>query len=114
MGMVKADGVAEVTDADFEGEVLKAELPVLVEFGAEWCGPCRQLAPVLSEISREEADRIKIVQLDVDHNPRTAIAYGILSVPSLLVFRGGEPVKSMVGARPKRKLLAELTEAEVL
>lgn len=114
MGMVKADGVAEVTDADFEGEVLKAELPVLVEFGAQWCGPCRQLAPVLSEISREEADRIKIVQLDVDHNPRTAMAYGVLSVPSLLVFRGGEPVKSMVGARPKRKLLAELTEAEVL
>ncbi|WP_367049268.1 thioredoxin [Streptomyces sp. Je 1-332] len=112
--MVKADGVAEVTDADFEGEVLKAELPVLVEFGAEWCGPCRQLAPVLSEIAREEEGRLRIVQLDVDHNPRTAIAYGILSVPSLVVFRGGEPVKSMVGARPKRKLLAELTEAEVL
>lgn len=114
MAMVKTDGVTEVTDADFEGEVLTADLPVLVEFGAEWCGPCRQLAPVLGEIAREEADRLKIVQLDVDHNPRTAIAYGILSVPSLLVFRGGEPVKSMVGARPKRKLLAELTEAEVL
>ncbi|MFI6091774.1 thioredoxin [Streptomyces sp. NPDC051218] len=112
--MVKAEGVAEVTDADFEGEVLKADLPVLVEFGAEWCGPCRQLAPVLSEIAREEEDRLKIVQLDVDHNPRTAITYGILSVPSLLVFRGGEPVKSMVGARPKRKLLADLAEAEVL
>lgn len=114
MGMVKVDGVAEVTDADFEREVLNADLPVLVEFGAQWCGPCRQLAPVLSEISRDEADRLKIVQLDVDHNPQTAIAYGILSVPSLLVFRGGEPVKSMVGARPKRKLLAELSEAEVL
>ncbi|MGW5864087.1 thioredoxin [Streptomyces sp. NPDC055239] len=112
--MVKADGVAEVTDVDFEREVLKAEQPVLVEFGAEWCGPCRQLAPVLSEISREEADRLRIVQVDVDHSPRTAIAYNILSVPSLLVFRGGEPVKSMVGARPKRKLLAELAEAGVL
>lgn len=114
MAMVKVDGVAEVTDADFEGEVLKAELPVLVEFGAQWCGPCRQLAPVLGEISREEEDRLKIVQMDVDHNPRTAIAYGILSVPSLVVFRGGEPVRSMVGARPKRRLLAELAEAEVL
>ncbi|MEU6769650.1 thioredoxin [Streptomyces sp. NPDC046853] len=112
--MVKADGVAEVTDADFDAEVLKAELPVLVEFGAEWCGPCRQLAPVLGEISREEADRLKIVQVDVDHSPQTAIAYNILSVPSLLVFRGGEPVKSMVGARPKRRLLADLAEAEVL
>lgn len=114
MGMVKTDGVAEVTDADFEQEVLKAGRPVLVEFGAEWCGPCRQLAPVLGEISREEEERLKIVQLDVDHNPRTAIAYGILSVPSLLVFRDGEPVKSMVGARPKRMLLAELAEADVL
>ncbi|GGV42806.1 thioredoxin [Streptomyces longisporoflavus] len=114
MGMVKADGVAEVTDTDFEGEVLKAELPVLVEFGAEWCGPCRQLAPVLGEIAREEADRLKIVQVDVDSSPQTAIAYNILSVPSLLVFRNGEPVKSMVGARPKRKLLADLAEADVL
>ncbi|MFC8132278.1 thioredoxin [Streptomyces sp. NPDC057302] len=112
--MVKADGVAEVTDADFAGEVLGADLPVLVEFGAEWCGPCRQLAPVLGEIAREEADRLKIVQVDVDHSPQTAIAYNILSVPSLLVFRGGEPVKSMVGARPKRRLLADLAEAEVL
>ncbi|WP_308429481.1 thioredoxin [Streptomyces longisporoflavus] len=112
--MVKADGVAEVTDTDFEGEVLKAELPVLVEFGAEWCGPCRQLAPVLGEIAREEADRLKIVQVDVDSSPQTAIAYNILSVPSLLVFRNGEPVKSMVGARPKRKLLADLAEADVL
>ncbi len=114
MAMVVTDGVAEVTDADFEGEVLGAELPVLVEFGAQWCGPCRQLAPVLGEIAREEAGRLKIVQMDVDHNPRTAIAYGILSVPSLVVFKGGEPVKSMVGARPKRKLLAELAEAEAL
>ncbi|MFH8488734.1 thioredoxin [Streptomyces longisporoflavus] len=112
--MVKADGVAEVTDADFEGEVIEAELPVLVEFGAEWCGPCRQLAPVLGEIAREEADRLKIVQVDVDSSPQTAIAYNILSVPSLLVFRNGEPVKSMVGARPKRKLLADLAEADVL
>ncbi|WP_323178670.1 thioredoxin [Streptomyces sp. NBC_01381] len=114
MSNFKVAGVDQVTDADFEGEVLKSDVPVLVEFGAEWCGPCRQLGPVLGEISREEADRLKVVQLDVDHNPRTAIAYNVLSVPSLLVFRGGEPVKQMVGARPKRRLLAELAEAEVL
>ncbi|WP_415951817.1 thioredoxin [Streptomyces sp. KLOTTS4A1] len=109
--MVKAEGVAEVTDADFEQEVLKAELPVLVEYTADWCGPCRQLAPVLSEIAREEADRLKVVQLDVDANPGTTTAYGVLSMPTLMAFRGGEPVWQVVGARPKRKLLAELAEA---
>ncbi len=109
--VVKAEGVAEVTDADFEQEVLKAELPVLVEYTADWCGPCRQLAPVLSEIAREEADRLKVVQLDVDANPGTTTAYGVLSMPTLMAFRGGEPVWQVVGARPKRKLLAELAEA---
>ncbi|RII15691.1 Thioredoxin-1 [Streptomyces sp. YIM 130001] len=105
---VKAAGVPEVTDADFEAEVLRADRPVLVEFTADWCGPCRQLAPVLSEIAREQADGLKVVQLDVDHNPGTTTTYGVLSMPTLMVFQGGEPVKSMVGARPKRKLLAEL------
>ncbi|MFF8590778.1 thioredoxin [Streptomyces sp. NPDC015220] len=103
-------GVGEVTDADFETEVLEAELPVLVQFTAEWCGPCRQLAPVLGAIAHEEGDRLKIVQLDVDHNPRTTIAYGVLGTPTLMVFRDGEPVKSMVGARPKRRLLEELSD----
>lgn len=108
---VKADGVAEVTDADFAAEVLTGDgRPVLVEFTAEWCGPCRQLAPVLSEISREEGGRLKVVQLDVDRNPQTTAAYGVLSMPTLMVFRGGEPVKQLVGARPKRRLLAELED----
>jgi thioredoxin 1 len=108
--MIKAAGVAEVTDADFEAEVIGSDLPVLVEFTADWCGPCRQLAPVLSDIAFEEGDRLKIVQLDVDRNPQTTIAYGVLSMPTLMVFQGGEPVKSMVGARPKRRLLEELSD----
>ncbi|WP_220136230.1 thioredoxin [Streptomyces himalayensis] len=108
--MIKATGVAEVTDADFESEVIGSGVPVLVKFTADWCGPCRQLAPVLSDIAREESDRLKIVQLDVDANPRTTIAYGVLSTPTLMLFRDGEPVKSMVGARPKRRLLEELAD----
>jgi thioredoxin 1 len=108
--VIKAAGVDEVTDADFAAEVLESERPVLVEFTADWCGPCRQLAPVLSSIAAEEGERLRIVQLDVDRNPGTAVAYNVLSMPTLMVFRGGEPVKSMVGARPKRRLLEELAD----
>ncbi|MBV1947390.1 thioredoxin fold domain-containing protein [Streptomyces sp. BV129] len=100
----------EVTDTDFETEVLRSDLPVLVQFTADWCGPCRQLAPVLKDIAFAEGDRLKVVQLDVDRNPGTTIAYGVLSTPTLMVFQGGEPVRSMVGARPKRKLLEELAD----
>jgi thioredoxin 1 len=102
--------VAEVTDADFEAEVIGADLPVLVEFTADWCPPCRQIAPVLSAVAVEEGDRLKVVQLDVDTNPETTNAYGVLSMPTLIVFRDGQPVKSMVGARPKRRLLEELAD----
>ncbi|MEV5279018.1 thioredoxin [Streptomyces sp. NPDC051994] len=108
--MIKAAGVDEVTDATFDAEVSKAALPVLVEFTADWCGPCRQIAPVLSALAAEEADRLKIVQLDVDTNPETTAKYGVLSMPTLMVFRAGEPVKAMVGARPKRRLLQELED----
>ncbi|MEW2625949.1 thioredoxin [Streptomyces sp. NPDC048106] len=103
-------GPAEVTDDDFETEVIGAELPVLVQFTADWCGPCRQLAPVLRDIAREEGDRVKVVQIDVDRNPGTTLAYRVLSTPTLMVFRDGEPVRSMVGARPKRRLLEELAD----
>ncbi|MCS0606084.1 thioredoxin domain-containing protein [Streptomyces sp. LP11] len=102
--------MTEVTDADFADEVLGAELPVLVQFTADWCGPCRQLGPVLRDIAAEEDGRLKVVQLDVDRNPGTTVAYGVLATPTLLVFRGGEPVRSLVGARPKRRLLTELAE----
>jgi thioredoxin 1 len=109
--MIQAEGVAAVTDADFDTEVLAADRPVLVEFTADWCGPCRQLVPVLSAIAAEEADRIKVVQLDVDTNPEITARYAVLSTPTLMVFRDGGPVRSMVGARPKRRLLQELEDA---
>ncbi|MCB5177879.1 thioredoxin [Streptomyces sp. SMC 277] len=103
--------MAQVTDRDFAAEVLgERGRPVLVEFTADWCGPCRQLAPVLSALAAEEADRFKIVQMDVDHNPETALRHGVLSAPTMIVFRDGEPVRSMVGTRTKHRLLAELEE----
>ncbi|MFD7137527.1 thioredoxin family protein [Streptomyces sp. NPDC059894] len=108
--MTKAAGVPEVTDADFGTEVLGADLPVLVEFTADWCPPCRQMAPVLGALAAETSDRLKVVQLNVDHNPATTNHYKVLSMPTFMVFRGGEPVKAMVGARPKRRLLEELTD----
>ncbi|MFF5720207.1 thioredoxin family protein [Streptomyces buecherae] len=109
--MIKAEGVDEVTDATFADEVLTAPLPVLVEFTADWCPPCRQIAPVLSAVAAEEAGRIRVVQLDVDTSPATTAAYGVLAMPTLMLFRDGEPVASLVGARPKRRLLQELADA---
>ncbi|MFF9895050.1 thioredoxin [Streptomyces longispororuber] len=114
MSAIRAEGVGEVTDADFGYEVLGGERPVLVQFTAEWCGPCRQLAPVLADLAAEEAERLKVVQLDVDRNPETAVAYGVLSMPTLMVFRDGEPVWQSVGARAKRRLKADLAGAGVL
>ncbi|WP_107055127.1 thioredoxin [Streptomyces aureocirculatus] len=114
MSVVRVEGVDEVTDADFGFEVLSGERPVLVQFTAEWCGPCRQLAPVLGEIAREEADRLKVVRLDVDRNPETTTAYGVLSTPTLMVFRDGEPLWQSVGARAKRRLVQDLEGAGVL
>ncbi|MFF6987880.1 MULTISPECIES: thioredoxin [unclassified Streptomyces] len=103
-------GVTDVTDENFAAEVVGAELPVLVEFTADWCPPCRQMGPVLRALATEEADRLKVVQLNVDQNPETTNAYKVLSMPTFMVFRGGEPVKAMVGARPKRRLLEELAD----
>ncbi|MEZ3177909.1 thioredoxin family protein [Streptomyces pimonensis] len=97
----------DVTDADFEEEVIGSALPVLVEFTADWCPPCRQMAPVLSALAAEEEGRLKVVQLNVDVNPETINAYKVLSMPTFMVFRGGEPLRSMVGARPRRRLLEE-------
>ncbi|WUT33026.1 thioredoxin domain-containing protein [Streptomyces sp. NBC_00691] len=102
--------MAEVTDEDFGAKVLAAELPVLVKFTAEWCGPCRQLTPVLAAMAAEEAERLRIVEIDVDRNPETTVRYGVLATPTLMVFRAGEPVKSIVGARPKRRLLQDLED----
>ncbi|GLJ90260.1 thioredoxin [Streptomyces poonensis] len=108
--MSTATGVPEVTDADFEAEVMRSELPVLVEFTADWCPPCRQMAPVLSALAAEQRERLKVVQLNVDANPATTNAFKVLSMPTFMVFKAGEPVKSMVGARAKRRLLEELSD----
>ncbi|WP_030218703.1 thioredoxin family protein [Streptomyces bikiniensis] len=102
--------MTEVTDADFGTEVLGSGPPVLVKFTAEWCGPCRQLRPVLDALAREEAGRLRIVEIDVDRNPETTARYGVLATPTLLLLRNGEPVKSLVGARPKRRLREELED----
>lgn len=100
----------DVTDEDFTAEVIGSDVPVLVEFTADWCPPCRQMGPVLRAVAEEEAGRLKVVQLDVDRNPTTTNAYKVLSMPTFMVFRDGEPVRSMVGARPKRRLMEEIED----
>jgi thioredoxin len=99
-----------VTDSTFESDVLKSSKPVLVDYWAEWCGPCRQVAPVLEEIAKEYASKIEIVKLNVDENPEVVRTYGIMNIPTLTVFKDGQVVKEIVGAKPKSALLRELED----
>ena len=96
--------VGKVSDATFESEVLKATQPVVVDFWAEWCGPCRMIAPALEEISGSLGEKVKIVKLNVDENPQIAAKYGIMSIPTLMLFKNGELASRQVGAAPKQKL----------
>lgn len=97
-----------VTDASFADDVLGSDKPVIVDFWAEWCGPCRMVSPILEEIAAEYADKIIVAKLNVDENPKTAASYGITSIPTMNVYSGGEVVKTIIGAKPKAALLADL------
>ncbi|HET8673656.1 MAG TPA: thioredoxin [Thermoleophilaceae bacterium] len=105
-----AGNITDVTDDNFQAEVLESEHPVLVDFWAPWCGPCRIIAPSLEELN-EEIENFRVVKLNVDDNQQTAAQYEVMSIPTLIVFKNGQPAKKIIGAMPKKRLEAELAPA---
>ena len=109
--MSESSATVAVTDQSFADAVLTSDTPVLVDFWAAWCGPCRMIAPVLDEIAKEKAGSLTVAKLDVDANPGTARDYQVVSIPTLILFKGGKPVKRIVGAKGKAALLREIADA---
>ena len=105
-----AEGIANVTDDDFEQEVLKNELPVLVDLWAVWCAPCRMIEPSVENIAQAYKEKLKVVKLNVDENPKTAANYSVMSIPTLLLFKGGELKETIIGAVPQKKIEDVLTK----
>ncbi len=102
--------MADVTDQMFEAEVLKSTIPVLVDFWTPWCGPCRILGPIVEELAKEYKGKLKVVKMNVDNNPDSASRYNVMSIPTVIIFKGGEPVKTMVGVQPKENMKKEIDE----
>ena len=105
-----AEGIVTLSDATFDESIGSAEHAVLVDFWAEWCGPCKMVAPVLEEIAAEHKDKLTIAKLNIDENPQIARDYQVMSIPTMTVFQGGKPVKSIIGAKPKGAILSDLSD----
>jgi thioredoxin 1 len=104
------NNTVDVTDATFDSDVLKSDKTVVVDFWATWCGPCKMVAPVLDEIAGEHKETLTVAKLDIDANPETARNFQVMSIPTMIVFQGGKPVKQIVGAKPKAALLSDLRD----
>lgn len=106
------DNVIELTDQNFEAEVLQSAEPVLVDFWAPWCGPCRMVAPIVEELAQENVGKVKVAKIDIDNSPNTAASFGISSIPTLMIFKGGEVSERFVGVQPKKRIQEALDQTQ--